>query len=184
MTAPPDLRVIDDLARADGQTALGTGWTLISDGVMGGVSSGTLRREAVAGRTALHLQGAVRLDNNGGFLQIAADLAPGGGAFDATGWTGLAIDLCGPAETYGLHLRSIDLTRPWQSFRAEVTIGPDWQRHLLPFPAFQPHRTDAALHPARLRRVGLIAIGRAFRADVAMGGLWLYRDAVSLRPAR
>jgi hypothetical protein len=184
VTAPPDLRVIDDLTRDDGLTAAGTGWALISDGVMGGVSSGTLRRGAVAGRPALHLQGSVRLDNNDGFLQIAADLAPGGGAFDATGWTGLAIDLCGPAESYGLHLRTTDLTRPWQSFRADLTIGPDWQRHFLPFTAFQPHRTDVALTPARLRRVGLISIGRAFGADVAMGGLWLYRDAVSLRPAR
>lgn len=175
MTAPPDLRVIDDLTRSDGLTALGTGWALISDAVMGGVSSGTLRRETVAGRPAIHLQGTVRLDNNGGFLQIAADLDPGGGAFDASSWTGLAIDICSPPEIYGLHLRTTDLTRPWQSFRAELSITPDWQRHFLPFEAFHPHRTEAALNPARLRRVGLIAIGRAFRADVAMGGLWLYR---------
>lgn len=175
MTAPPDLLVIDDLSRVDGLTALGTGWTLISDRVMGGISAGTLRRETVGDRPALHLQGAVRLDNNGGFLQIAADLAPGGGALDATGWTGLAIDLCGPPEAYGLHLRTTDLMRPWQSFRADLSITPDWQRHFLPFSAFQPHRTDAALNAERLRRVGLIAIGRDFRADVAMGGLWLYR---------
>jgi hypothetical protein len=175
VTAPPDLQVIDDLTRDDGLTALGTGWALISDGVMGGVSAGTLRRALVAGRPALHLQGAVRLENNGGFLQIATDLAPGGGACDATGWTGLAIDLCGPPQAYGLHLRTTDLTRPWQSFRAEMIITPDWHRHFLPLTAFQPHRTDAALDPRRLRRVGLIAIGRAFHADVAMGGLWFYR---------
>jgi hypothetical protein len=152
--------------------------------VMGGVSAGTLRRELIGGLPALRLQGQVRLDNNGGFLQMAADLSPVGGAFDATGWTGLAIDLCGPPEIYGLHLRTTDLTRPWQSYRADLTVTPDWQRHFLPFTQFQPHRTDAALIPARLRRVGLIAIGRAFRADVAMGGLWLYRRPVSPRPAR
>lgn len=184
MTAPQDLSVIDDLTRDDGRTALGTHWALISDAVMGGVSGGTLRREGVAGRPAWRLQGAVRLDNNGGFLQIAADLEPGGGALDAGGWTGLAIDLCGPPEVYGLHLRTTDLARPWQSFRAEMACTPDWQRHYLPFAAFLPHRTDAALNPARLRRVGLIAIGRAFRADVAMGGLWLYREGISPRPAR
>ena len=177
MTAPPTLRVIDDLTCEDGDglTALGTDWALISDAVMGGVSTGMLRREAVAGRTALHLQGTVRLDNSGGFLQIAADLEPSGGALDATGWTGLAIDLCGPAQDYGLHLRTTDLTRPWQSFRAELACTPDWQRHYLPFAAFRPHRTEAALNAGRLRRVGLIAIGRAFRVDLAMGGLWFYR---------
>jgi hypothetical protein len=184
VTAPPDLRVIDDLSRADGRTGLGTGWALVTDGVMGGVSTGTLRRCILAGRAALHLRGAVRLENNGGFLQMAADLAPDGGTFDATGWDGLAVDLCGPAETYGLHLRTADLTRPWQSFRAGVAVTPEWQRHLLPFAAFRPHRTEAALAPARLRRVGLIAIGRAFQADVAMGGLWLYRAPVSPPPAR
>jgi hypothetical protein len=175
VTGPAGLLSIDDLSGAPGRTSMGTGWALISDGVMGGVSAGTLRRETVAGRPALRLQGEVRLENNGGFLQMATDLAPGGTAFDASGWTGLAIDLCGPPEAYGLHLRTTDLTRPWQSFRADLAVTPDWQRHFMPFKAFQAHRTEAALNPGRLRRVGLIAIGRAFRADVAMGGLWLYR---------
>lgn len=177
MTAPvtPDLRVIDALAREGGQTAAGTIWALISDGVMGGVSAGTLRRETVDGRPALRLQGDVRLENNGGFLQMAADLAPGGAPFDASGWAGLAIDLCGPPERYGLHLRTTDLTRPWQSFRADLSVTAGWQRHILPFADFLPDRTDAALDLRRLRRVGLVAIGRAFRADVAMGGLWFWR---------
>jgi hypothetical protein len=183
VSAPADLRAIDDLTRTDGRTVAGTGWALISDGVMGGVSAGTLRREVVAGRPALRLRGEVRLENNGGFLQMATDLAPDGGAFDASGWTGLAVDLCGPPKTYGLHLRTTDLTRPWQSFRADLAVTSDWRRHVLPFAAFRPHRTEARLDPARLRRIGLIAIGRAFHADLAMGGLWFWRDAVSLRPA-
>lgn len=171
------LAVIDDLTRAGGLTAAGTRWELVSDAVMGGVSEGQLAREMLDGRMALRLRGAVRLDNNGGFLQMAADLAPGRGTLDARGWDGLRLVLRGNGAGYGVHLRTPDLTRPWQSFRARLAPGPRWETHDLPFADFVPHRTDAALATDRLRRIGIVAIGGAFEADVALAGLWLFRRA-------
>jgi hypothetical protein len=167
--------ILDDLSREGGETALGTRWALVSDGVMGGVSSGTLEREVVDGRMALRLRGAVRLENNGGFLQMAVDLAPAGGVLNARGWDGLRMSIWGNGAEYGVHLRTPDLARPWKSFRAQVQSGPDWQVFDLPFAAFVPHRTETALDISRLRRLGILAIGRAFQADVALGGLHLYR---------
>ena len=154
-------------------------WALVSDRVMGGVSEGRLSRAQMGGRAALRLQGAVRLDNNGGFLQMAADLAPGGGLpggglLDARGFGGLRLVLCGNGARYGVHLRSADLARPWQSYRAQLAPGPDWAAYDLPFSAFRPHRTDAPMRLARLRRIGIVAIGAAFEADVALAGLWLW----------
>ena len=39
------------------------------------------------------------------------------------------------------------------------------------FDHFVPHRTDVLLDTHRLRRIGLVAIARAFSADLALGGL-------------
>lgn len=41
--ARPDLGLINDFGRADGRSRLGTHWRLITDQVMGGVSSATVR---------------------------------------------------------------------------------------------------------------------------------------------
>lgn len=170
-----DTLVLDDLSRPHPDTPLGTRWALVGDGVMGGLSQGHLRREEVAGRPALRLTGEVRLENSGGFVQMALDLAPGGGLLDARGWSGIGLEVRGNAEVYGAHLRTDATTRPWQSWRQSFTATPEWQVLRLPFEGFTPHRMEAALDIGRLRRLGLVAIGRAFHADLALARLTLWR---------
>lgn len=167
--------IIDALDRAHPFATVGSRWTLIADGVMGGVSSGAMGRETLAGRHALRMRGDVSLANNGGFVQIALDLAPDGATVDARGWAGIELDVCGNGERYSLHLRTADVVRPWQSYRAGFVASRAWETHRLPFGAFEPHRIEAPLDPSRLRRLGVVAIGRAFAADVAVGGLRLHR---------
>lgn len=169
---PETLHILDDLA----DMTAGGGWALVADRVMGGLSTGTLRREPVCGRPALRLTGQVSLANNGGFLQMARDLAPPGGLLDARGWDGIAIEVCGNGEAYGLHLRSDATTRPWQSWRQDFVATPAWRLLRMRFADFRPHRIDAPLDIARLRRLGLVAIGRAFAADLALTRLALWRD--------
>lgn len=170
--------IIDDLSNPDGLSALGTRWQLVTDQVMGGVSRGTLTRETVAGRPALVMRGDVRLENNGGFIQMALDLArpeaPENGTLDARSWQGLEIDVHGARQSYGLHLRTTDLDRPWQSYRLGFPARPVWQRLRLPFTEFVPNRTEAPIDLSRLRRLGIVAIGRAFMADLALGRVRFY----------
>jgi hypothetical protein len=172
--AAPD-GIIDVLDQDPPLATIGTRWELVADRVMGGVSSGTMAREHVAGRPALRLRGDVSLENNGGFVQIVLDLAPDGGVLDARVWTGIEIEVFGNGEPYNLHLRSADIVRPWQSYRAEFLATPKWQTIRLPFATFVPHRIDAPLDLARLRRLGVVAIGRTFTADIAIAGLRFYR---------
>lgn len=167
---------IDDLSRESPIAATGTDWQLLTDRVMGGVSTGTMAREEVAGRPAIRMRGDVSLQNDGGFVQIALDLAPDGGAVDASGWSGIELDVFGNGERYGVHLRTDALTRPWQSYRQVFTAGPEWRTVQLPFDRFVPHRTDVRLDTHRLRRIGLVAIGRAFSADLALAGLRFSRS--------
>jgi len=165
---------IDDLSREPPLATTGTRWRLVTDQVMGGISRGTMVRELVAGRTAIHMRGDVSLENNGGFVQIALDLAPDSNAIDASAWTGLDLDVFGNDEEYGVHLRSSDLTRPWQSYRQSFKAAPHWRTVRLPFDRFTPYRTDVPLDRHRLRRLGLVAIGRAFSADLAISGVQFF----------
>lgn len=166
--------IIDDLSRPAPLTRVGTAWELVTDGVMGGLSRGQMTRDTVAGRPAVHMTGDVRTENNGGFVQLAVDLAPAGRAVDASGWAGIAVDICGPPEAYNLHLRTPDIIRPWQSYRHGFVTTPEWRTVSLPFAGFVAHRTDLTLDPTRLRRIGIVAIGRAFRADLALAGISFY----------
>lgn len=171
------LTVIDALEAPHPQAGNGAVWRVVTDGVMGGISRAVLARETVAGRPALRLRGEVRLENDGGFVQMALDLAPDGGPVDAAGFAGLELDVLGNGEGYGLHLRTTDLLRPWQSYRQGFAAPPAWTTVRLPFAGFTPHRTDVPLDLRRLRRVGLVAIGRAFAADLSLGRLAFYGPA-------
>jgi len=158
--------VIDD--RGGGAPA--TDWRFFTDAVMGGVSGGAMSVESVAGRAALCLRGRVRLDNNGGFIQMALDLPAVAGE-----WRGIEIDVLGNGRRYGLHLRTAGMTWPWQSYRTSFEAAPAWRTLLLPFDEFVPYRFSGALQAGDLRRVGLLAIGEAFEAELALGRLALYR---------
>lgn len=150
-------------------------WNFVSDRVMGGVSVGALRRENVAGRDAVRLIGQVSLENDGGFVQIAFDLANPAEGVDPGKWTGIELCLFGNGETYDVRLRTTQLTRPWQSFRAKVAARACWTTTRIPFTNFVPHRTDARFEPTALHRIGLLAIGRVFEADLAVSRVGFYR---------
>ena len=167
--------LIDDFSNDDLRSKLGTVWRGVSDKVMGGVSDVSVRHEIIDGRKCLRLTGKVSLENNGGFIQAALDLAAPGEVFDASGYTGIRLIARGNGKQYSAHLRTPDNVRPWQSYRAQFIAGPKWQDIDLPFKSFVPYRIKTPLNVARLRRVGLVAIGREFQADLAISKIVLYR---------
>ncbi|SEN18355.1 Complex I intermediate-associated protein 30 (CIA30) [Loktanella fryxellensis] len=146
-------------------------WEFVADTVMGGVSTGRVTRAHVAGRDAARLTGLVSLENDGGFVQMAADLPPG---VDARDHAGLWLDVYGDGQSYDLRLRTTDLARPWQSFRASFAAPAAWTQVRIPFAALVPHKTEATFQPENLRRIGILAIGQAGPADVAVAGIGLY----------
>ena len=170
-----DILIIDDRRTGDSRSALGTAWRLVTDGVMGGVSDGRLTNDTVGGRDCLRLRGDVSLENNGGFVQASLDIRDTSAA-DASGYLGVILDVRGNNEVYNLHLRTADVGRPWQSYRAAFQATADWRTVRLPFSGFVRHRIDRPLDPARLERIGIVAIGRAFAADLCVARLALYRD--------
>ncbi|MBE0621763.1 MAG: CIA30 family protein [Burkholderiales bacterium] len=169
--------LIDDLSIAHPLASNGARWQLFTDQVMGGISQGTAVREIIAGRAAIRLRGNVSLENNGGFVQIGLDLAPDGACVDASLFDGVELDVRGNGDYYGVHLRTDAVTRPWQSYRQTFVTTEEWQTVRLPFVRFEPHRIASPLDTQHLRRIGIVAIGRAFTADVALARLAFYRRA-------
>jgi hypothetical protein len=165
--------IIDDQGSGTLESALGPSWYLVSDGVMGGVSSGTLTPTRIEKRDCLRLQGDVRLENSGGFLKASLDIE-GTPAADASAYNGILMEVYGNDETYSLHLRTADLWLPWQSYRATFAAPAHWRTLQLPFTDFSAYRTSKPLNVSELERMGVLAIGRAFTADVCIGRIGYY----------
>ena len=168
--------LIDDFSDRDFISKLGTRWRAVSDRVMGGISEASVSYDTIDGCPCFRLTGDVSLENDGGFLQAALDLQPSGDTLDVSDYTGVRLIVRGNGEGYSVHLRTPDNVRPWQSYRVHFTAGADWETIHLPFEDFTPHRLDAPLDITRLRRIGLVAIGRAFHADLAVCELGFYRQ--------
>lgn len=166
--------LIDDFAKEGLVSKMGTRWRGVSDQVMGGVSEASVFPGVIDGRRSLRMTGDVRLENNGGFIQAALDLAPSGDIIDASAFTGVRIVVRGNREKYSVHLRTPDNVRPWQSYRAHFTAATRWEVIDIPFETFVPYRLEAPLDKTRLRRIGLVAIGRPFFADLAVSELAFY----------
>lgn len=173
MTA--DCLNIDDRSRDDLNSSLGPQWRLVSDQVMGGVSRGTLIIDRYQHRSCLRMRGDVSTAHNGGFLQMALSLSDYG-PFDASDYTGIQMDIAGNNESYNLHLRTADLSQPWQSYRSSFTVTDDWQSWRFPFNKLEAYRTTQAFNATRLLRIGLVAIGRNFAVDLCMAAMTFYRE--------
>ena len=174
LMAEADIHIIDDRTSGDLQTSIGTPWRFVTDGVMGGKSDGRLDPTTRDKRNCLRLQGDVRLENNGGFIQASLEI-PDTVVDIASEYTGVMLEVAGNEQAYNLHLRTRDLWLPWQSYRSTFTATPNWQTVYLPFDSFEPYRTGKALKVSRLKTIGILAIGRAYQADICIGKVALYR---------
>ncbi|CAA6819355.1 MAG: Complex I intermediate-associated protein 30 (CIA30) [uncultured Thiotrichaceae bacterium] len=165
--------IIDDLSRSDATSTLGGQWQMVSDQVMGGVSAGSMLVTEKAGKRCLQLQGQVSTENNGGFLQLALNLNQGK-TFNASAYQGIKMDVWGNEESYNLHLRTSSLWFPWQAYRASFTASPQWKTVTLPFSDFKGYKTSKRLNTSKLKRIGLVAIGKNYQADVCLGAIRFY----------
>lgn len=148
--------LLDDF-RDPSRSRFGTAWSCFTDQVMGGASSGDAAIVTVDGRSAQRLRGRVRLDNNGGFVQVALPLDLDGRGLDASGFSGVRLLVRGAAPSLALHLRTRDSTLPWQYYGAPVALRPEWTTVDVPFSSFVPASLRRPLDLRGLRRLGVVA---------------------------
>ena len=171
--AENDMAIIDDRNSGSYLATTGDEWRLITDGVMGGISNGQLTVDTVQNQDCLRLQGDVKLENNGGFIQASLDLSTDT-IDNIDDYSGLALTVIGNGKQYNVHFRTKDNWVPWQSYRASFTAPPEWKNIFIPFTNLEPYRTGAAFAPHRLKSIGVVAIGREFSADICIGNLNFY----------
>jgi len=165
--------IIDDRSSINLITNLDTQWQLITDQVMGGISEGRLTLDSYKGKKALHLQGDVSTENNGGFVQMAVNLT-NDKYLDASAYAGIELEVAGNNESYNIHLRTAGLWLPWQSYRASFKATTHWHTIRIPFIDLTTYKTTQKFRQDRLKRIGLLGIGRAFEADLYLASMKLY----------
>eukprot|EP00978_Attheya_sp_CCMP212_P001403 scaffold2957_cov55-Attheya_sp.AAC.2 len=155
--------VIDDMQETFPFSSSGCQWTGYTDRVSG-VSSGSISRETVDGRDANVLRGKVSLANNGGFVQMASDLALNPSlckTVDASEYDGIKCDVyCdteNDSEEFNIQKEWTTINLPWSEF---VGVGPG---------AF-----GTPFEPSSLRRIGVVAIGREMDVCLAVSNLGFY----------
>lgn len=174
--------LLDDFRDGGDPSALGTRWQGLTDQVMGGISEMSSRIVETDRGPALQLQGQVRLENSGGFIQARLPLTASGEPFDASAWTGVALELRGRPGPYYLHVRTADTRRPWQHYRAPLPVGTDWQRVVVPFSGLEPRRLEGPADVQRLLSVAVVAYGEAFEPRVEVARLELVTEAGGTEP--
>lgn len=147
-----------------------TGWEIVNDGVMGGLSSSDIA--VTAAGTAL-FEGFVSLDNNGGFASTRALLS-----LDLSAYEGIVLRVRGDGRRYQLRFRT-DAAFDGIAYQAEFeTVSGEWQEIRLPFGGFQATfrgyvpRGSGPLDPARIRQVGIL-IGDKKQGSFALEIDWL-----------
>ena len=150
--------VIDDFSSLDL-------WRFVTDGVMGGVSEGTMTRGREGDVDYVRLSGDVSTENNGGFIQIRRDMPPLPPEAQV-----LTLRVRGNGASYFANLRTTDAKRPWHSYRAEFQTTNEWSDITLPFVDFTPagRGFDVPLNTQNIRAIGIIAYGRDYTADVSV----------------
>ena len=165
--------LLDDFNSANGRSSLGTFWRGFTDRVMGGISDLSARYSETDQGAAIRMTGSVRLENNGGFIQLRLPLNASNTALDISGFDALQLIARGQPGAYYIHLRTQDNRRPWHYYAAAVEVTPDWQTVTLPLDEFQPRGTRQPLDLTRALSIAIVAYGERFEADIEVAQMTL-----------
>lgn len=182
-----DSGTIDDLSETFPFTSSGTQWAGVTDGIMGGSSSGSLVREEFQGRISNVLRANVKLEEYQGFVQMVTDLALDhsvSSTVDATKFDGIEFDIyyAGDArrEIFNLHLKDSNCVRQFSSYRAKFELPQrQWTTVRLPWSKFEGFGWGAVenlLDLSALRRIGLVAIGKEMDVSLALSSIRFMQD--------
>lgn len=130
-------------------------WNVVLDGVMGGLSSGTVTTTRTA---TLLFTGDLSLENNGGFSQIRTPV----NGRDFLGTEGFDIRIKGDGRTYIFDVRTADARMMAGSFQNTfATLPGEWINVRLPFEDFQLHNFgrrvpgDRTIEPGMIESIGV-----------------------------
>lgn len=160
--------VLDDFKLQE-HSAFGTPWLFFSDEVIGGRSLSSSRINVA--HKQLELRGQV----HEGFIQAALPLVQSRTLFDASEYSGICIKARSPSKTsFALHLRSRELSMPWQHFRQSFEPSEHWADFHLSFQSFRPAATQHELDLRHLTQIGIVAENDAEAVELDIQRVALY----------
>jgi NADH dehydrogenase [ubiquinone] 1 alpha subcomplex assembly factor 1 len=127
-------------------------WFVVNDGVMGGVSSSTVKLE----NGFLVFEGQVRLENNGGFASVRSNSSEQ----NLSEFAGISLRLRGDGKMYALNLRTSSARGVLYQSEFQTKAG-EWLELRIPFSQLRPTRfgntlKGFALEANRIESFGFI----------------------------
>jgi len=168
--------LIDDFGPNNTHYKLVSGWSFITDQVMGGASTGKMEFGQNDKRYCLHMAGNVSLQNNGGFIQARAELRRNTQNFGGRGFTGIYLIFKGNSQPYAVHIRTRDTRLPWQYYQSRFDTDQSWQKIKIPFTNFRPINLKQPLNVKSLKTVAISAIQKEYKADIFVDEIGFYEE--------
>ena len=148
-------------------------WRFFTDGVMGGLSRGKVKKDNIHGIQCYKMSGDVTTENNGGFIQIRLDLNP---KIEINKYEGLYLKIYGNNQKYFLHIRTGLTLAPWQYYSHSFIANNKWttiKTNLKDFKRsnfYQPKK----LNNQKIKTIGLVAGFDNYKADICLAEIGLF----------
>ena len=144
-------------------------WIPFSDQVMGGISEVNAYELEEDGVSFYRLEGNVSTENNGGFIQVRAEVDLRNKNFE-----GIRIKVRGNNNEYYMHLRSPRML-PWNYYSSKFYASEEWQTIDLPLSSFEYSRDSSkSFNSSKMKSIGIVAFGKDFFAQVDIAGVEFY----------
>ena len=144
-------------------------WVSFSDQVMGGISEVNAYELKENGVSFYRLEGNVSTENNGGFIQVRAEVNLRNKNFE-----GIRIKVRGNNNEYYMHLRSPRML-PWNYYTSKFYASEEWQVIDLPLSSFEYSRdASKSFNSSKMKSIGIVAFGKDFFAQVDIAGVEFY----------
>ena len=144
-------------------------WVPFSDQVMGGISEVNAYELKENGVSFYRLEGNVSTENNGGFIQVRAEVNLRNKNFE-----GIRIKVRGNNNEYYMHLRSPRML-PWNYYTSKFYASEEWQVIDLPLSSFEYSRdASKSFNSSKMKSIGIVAFGKDFFAQVDIAGVEFY----------
>ena len=141
-------------------------WTLITDKVMGGISTGKYNYIKIDNDDVIKITGNISTKNNGGFIQIRRSLD----GINLSNAKNIEVLAKGNNEKYFIHLRTSFTILPWQYYQYSFTVKDDFKNFVLPIKNFKKSGLllPNEINPQNIKSIGIVAFGKDYRAELAV----------------
>ena len=152
-------------------------WQLVSDPTRADPIPARLQVGRFNGRNALYLQANLTENTPTPTILARRLLKPAKqSGYPADAYQGLLLVFRAETDRLAIQLRTADCKQLDQCYQTEITPDNKWQRVLLPFHQFKPHRLRAPLDLARLETIALAPLGPPGPINIYLDRLSFYQE--------